>query len=74
MLLDTNVYIKSAAGTLPAAAAELLDRSLRFHCSACVAELATSVANADPSRAGWKALRDHYTALIATSVISAGNA
>lgn len=47
-------------------AVELLERSLLFHCSVSVAELATGVANADPSRAGWKALRDHYTALIAT--------
>ena len=65
MLLDTNVYILSAAGTLPAAAAALVDRGLLFHCAVCVAELATGVANADPARSSWKALRDHYTALIA---------
>jgi predicted nucleic acid-binding protein len=65
LLLDTNVYIQSAAGTLPSAAAALVDRGLLFHCSVCVAELATGVANADPARAGWKAIRDHYDALIA---------
>jgi len=65
LLLDTNVYIHSAAGRLPAAAAALVDRGLLFHCTVCVAELATGVANANPARAGWKATRDHYTALIA---------
>lgn len=66
IVLDTNVYIGFAAGTLPAAAAELVDRGLLFHCSVCVAELATGVANADPSHAAWGKLRDHYAALFAT--------
>jgi predicted nucleic acid-binding protein len=66
ILLDTNVYIRSAAGTLPAAAEMLVDRGLLFHCSVCIAELSTGVANADPSRPGWKALRDHYAGLIAS--------
>jgi predicted nucleic acid-binding protein len=44
----------------------LVDRSLLFHCSVCVSELTTGVANGDPSHAAWKPLRDHYTALIAT--------
>ena len=57
ILLDTNVYIRSAAGTLPAAAEMLVDRGLLFHCSVCFAELSTGVANADPLRAGWKSLR-----------------
>jgi predicted nucleic acid-binding protein len=64
IVLDTNVYIQSAAGTLPAATAALLDRGLLFHCSVCVSELMTGVANADPSHTAWKALRNHYTALI----------
>jgi predicted nucleic acid-binding protein len=66
ILLDTNVYIHDAAGTLPAAASALLDRGLLFHCAVCVGELSTGVANADPSRAGWKALRDHYAGLISS--------
>ena len=66
IVLDTNVYIQSAAGTLPAAAATLVDRGLLFHCSVCVSELATGVANADPSHVAWRTLRDHYTALIST--------
>jgi predicted nucleic acid-binding protein len=37
---------------------------LLFHCSVCLGELATGVANADPSRPTWPAIRDHYAALI----------
>jgi predicted nucleic acid-binding protein len=44
----------------------MLDRGLLFHCTVCVAEITTGVANADPAHKGWKALRDHYTALIAS--------
>ncbi len=66
LLLDTNVYIRSAAGTLPEAVEKRLDRGLLFHCTVCAAEITTGVANADPARPGWKALRDHYTALIAS--------
>lgn len=61
---DTNVYIRSAAGTLPDDAATLADDGLLFHCSVCVAELTTGVANADPKGAGWKRIRDHYVGLI----------
>jgi predicted nucleic acid-binding protein len=64
LLLDTNVYIHSAAGTLAPAVAGLLDRGLLFHCSVCVAELATGIANANPARAGWRKMRDHYEGLI----------
>jgi predicted nucleic acid-binding protein len=66
MVLDTNVYIHSAAGTLPAAAAALVDRGLLFHCSVCISELATGVANSNPAHSRWKATRDYYRALIAT--------
>jgi predicted nucleic acid-binding protein len=60
---DTNIYIMSAAGTLPEAARLVLERSLLFHCSVCLAELATGVANLDPSSPAWRAVRDHYAAL-----------
>jgi predicted nucleic acid-binding protein len=66
ILLDTNVYIRDAAGTLPAATAALVDRGLLFHCSVCIAELSTGIANEDPSHAGWKATREHYAGLIAS--------
>lgn len=61
---DTNVYIRSAAGTLPVAAAGLLDRGLLFHCAVCVAELTTGVANLHPASPGWRTVRDHYGELI----------
>ena len=66
ILLDTNVYIHSAAGTLPAATATLVERGLLFHCSVCVSELAIGVANADPSHSKWVRIRNHYQSLIAT--------
>lgn len=65
ILVDTNVYIRSAAGTLPSAAELLVDRGLLFHCSVCIGELSTGVANADPSHTGWKALRDYYAGAVA---------
>jgi predicted nucleic acid-binding protein len=66
LLLDTNVYIRDAAGTLPAATETLLDRGLLFHCSVCIAELTIGVANGDPSHPGWKSTRAHYAGLIAS--------
>lgn len=62
---DTNVYILDAAGRLPPEVERLLDRALLFHCSVCCAELAVGVANADPARPDWGALRDHYAELFA---------
>jgi predicted nucleic acid-binding protein len=64
LLLDTNVYIAAAAGTLPDAAAAVVERALLFHSTVCLGELATGVANADPTRPGWRAIRGHYVALI----------
>lgn len=66
IVLDTNVYMQSAAGTLPPAAAALVDQGLLFHCSVCVAELVTGVANSDPSHPNWPGIRDYYKALIAS--------
>jgi predicted nucleic acid-binding protein len=63
LLLDTNVYILEAAGRLPTGAQALVGRALTFHCSVCLSELATGVANADPTRANWPGVRDHYSEL-----------
>ncbi len=65
-MLDTNVYISRAAGRLPAPLCEVIDRSILFHCSVALAELAVGVAHADPSRPGWPALRQHYAAMFAS--------
>ena len=65
LVLDTNVYINRAAGRLVDSLRDLIDQALLFHCSVALAELAVGVANADPSRPGWPALRDHYVELLA---------
>jgi predicted nucleic acid-binding protein len=61
---DTTVYIDYAADRLPATALDLFNRSLSYHCSVCLSELVTGLANADPSRAGWAAKRDYFAELI----------
>jgi predicted nucleic acid-binding protein len=65
LLLDTSVYIHSAAGTLPATAAVLVDRGLLFHCAVCIGEMVTGIAASDPHRPNWIGLRNHYLDLIA---------
>ena len=65
LVLDTTVYIHRAAGRLAPLLRDVIDRALLFHCAVALAELATGVANADPARPGWSAVRDHYTALFA---------
>ncbi len=65
LLLDTNVYINRAAGRLATALRDVIDSALLFHCSVALAELAVGVANANPSRAGWVAGYEHYSALFA---------
>jgi predicted nucleic acid-binding protein len=60
---DTNVYINDASGTLPAPVAALLDRSLQFHCSVCLSEIATGVAAYSPISSSWPKVRDHYAEL-----------
>lgn len=63
MVLDTNVYIREAAGTLPFAVETILDQALLFHCSVCLGELAVGIGNADPSHPNWRTMRDHYVGL-----------
>lgn len=64
MVPDTNVYIRSTAGTVSDAVAGLLDDGLLFHCSVCLAELATGMGNADPAHPQWRQTRDHYRSLV----------
>ncbi|SMF75274.1 Predicted nucleic acid-binding protein, contains PIN domain [Xaviernesmea oryzae] len=63
---DTNVYIRFAAGSLPLPILALMLESLAFHCSVCISELATGVANADPYHPGWREFRDHYSHFVTT--------
>lgn len=64
LVADTNVYINDVAGRLPAQIETLLDRTILFHCSVCVGEITTGVANSDPTRAGWRAIRNVYSELL----------
>jgi predicted nucleic acid-binding protein len=63
LMPDTNVYIGAAAGTLPASVQEFVERALLFHCSVCLGEIATGVANANPSWPSWSTMCDHYVEL-----------
>jgi predicted nucleic acid-binding protein len=64
LIADTNVYINDAAGRLPAHVDALLDRTILFHCSVCVAEIATGVANGDPTHSGWRNTRTVYAEVL----------
>ncbi|SFV12656.1 Predicted nucleic acid-binding protein, contains PIN domain [Methylobacterium sp. 174MFSha1.1] len=64
LLLDTNVYILDASGKLPESVATFVDRSRLFHCTICLSEIATGIANAASAR-GWSAIRNHYAAVFA---------
>lgn len=64
LVADTNVYIHDAAGRLPSAVEALLDRTILFHCSVCVGEIATGVANGDPMHRGWKETRTVYAEVL----------
>ena len=64
LVADTNVYINDAAGRLPALVEAALDRTILFHCSVCVGEIATGVANGDPTHKGWKETRAVYAEVL----------
>ena len=66
LLLHTKVYIHRTARRLHTELQDLIDRALLFHCSVTLAELETSVANADPARSGGTAVRNHYAGLFAS--------
>jgi hypothetical protein len=63
---DTNIYIMDAAGTLPPAAAIIVDQGLMFHCAVCLAELSVGVGNYAPTAAEWQTVADHYVDLFAS--------
>ena len=64
LVADTNVYINDAAGRLPQAVEAALDRTILFHCSVCVGEIATGIANGNPTHAGWRETRKVYGEVI----------
>ena len=63
LLPDTTVYIHNGAGRLPPVVAALLDDALQWHCSVCLAELATGIAHYDPAALEWRSVRDAYAEL-----------
>ncbi len=50
---------------LPVEVEALLDRTLLFHCSVCLAEFATGVANGNPAYPQWAVMRDQHGELVA---------
>lgn len=60
---DTTVYIHQASGKLSPSARSLIEDGLLYHCSVCLAELATGLANRDVGRPSWRAERAHFEAL-----------
>jgi predicted nucleic acid-binding protein len=60
---DTTVYIHQAAGRLPRSARRLVEGALMFHCSVCLAELASGLAHRDVSNPPWTEARDHFDRL-----------
>jgi len=70
LLLDTNVYIHLAAGSLPLDAQTLVEHGVAYHSSVCIGELAAGIANADPSLPSWRFLRDFYQAQITSFPVS----
>lgn len=64
LVADTNVYINDAAGRLPARVEAMLDRAILFHCSVCVAEIATGIAAGDPTHRAWKRTREVYAEVL----------
>lgn len=64
LVADTNVYINDAAGRLPEMVQKLLDRTILFHCSVCVGEIATGIGNGDLTHKGWKDTRAVYAEVL----------
>jgi predicted nucleic acid-binding protein len=60
---DTTVYIHQAAGRLPPSAKSLVEGALMFHCSVCLAELTSGLANRDVTDRRWVDARDHFGAM-----------
>jgi hypothetical protein len=57
-LLDTNIYIFAAAGTLAARNWDKLALVLQHHCTVCLGEIAVGLANRDVTAATWPSERE----------------
>ena len=64
LVIDTNIYIMRAAGTLSDAARAIVDAALLFHNTVSLAELATGIGNSDPAHPRWGKQRDHYVTIL----------
>lgn len=49
LLLDTNIYVRQLAGTLPEYMNALLTATTLYHCSVALAEIAVGLGNRDPT-------------------------
>jgi len=60
LLLDTNIYIFAAAGTLPARHRDKLQQISQHHCTVCLGEIAVGLANRDVTAATWPSERKYW--------------
>lgn len=65
LMLDTNIYIRAAAGTLTEPNQDKLDRSLQHHCTVCLGEIAVGLANRDVTAPTWPSERSFWEKLFA---------
>lgn len=66
VLLDTTVYIHEVAGRLPQGVADLLDGTLRFHCSLCVSEIMAGLGRLHPDSQHYGLGWAHYKRLFSS--------
>ena len=60
LLLDTNIYIFAAAGTLATRHKARLEMVLQHHCTVCLGEIAVGLANRDVTAATWPSERRYW--------------
>jgi predicted nucleic acid-binding protein len=60
LLLDTNIYIFAAAGTLATRHKDKLEQILQHHCTVCLGEIAVGLANRDVTAAAWPSERRYW--------------
>lgn len=63
---DTTVYIHNVAGTLPREVEHLVDQALQWHCSVCLGEITTGIANYSPAAPDWGRVKKVYAEVLGT--------